>query len=73
MRKLYSYTLELKYLGGFGEQFTDKYEWDRTFQISDTITLEELNDIIQRILDWDATHLYIFRIKSISHSFMGFE
>jgi transposase len=73
MGKFHSYTLELQYLGGFGERFPYKNEWRRTFQVSDSITLEELNDIIQRILDWDATHLYIFRINGRPHSFLGFD
>ena len=64
MRKYHSYEMRLQYLGGFGEKFSETEKWYRMFEVFDSITLEVLHSIIQRILDWDATHLYIFKFFS---------
>ncbi len=64
-----SYTLRLKYIEGFNEFFPFHYEWYRDFEVSDSITLEDLNSIIQSILQWDGSCLYKFEVKGITYAY----
>ncbi len=45
--------------------------WRRDFEISDKMTLEQLSSVILQILDWDADHLYEFRIGDRVHAYLG--
>lgn len=71
MKEYYSYTIKLQYLGGFEEDFSDRDKWNRVFKVNDSVTLEMLGNIIQKILGWDGNHLYIFKIKDNQYAFMG--
>ena len=51
--------------------FNSKEDWNRIFEVPNSITLEHLNSIIQTILDWDEAHLYTFQIKNNHYAFMG--
>ncbi|MDM8538329.1 hypothetical protein QUF70_16360, partial [Desulfobacterales bacterium HSG17] len=73
MKEKYLYTMKLQYLGGVGEIFLEKETWHRIFEVPDYVTLEILSSIIQQILGWDESHLYIFKIKNIQHAFMGWD
>ena len=67
------YEIRIQYLGGFEDNFTDNGEWYRDFVIPGTITLEELNNLIQKILNWDDPHLYFFSIKNQKYAFFGLD
>lgn len=65
--------LRIQYLGGFANDFDDKEKWHRDFEVPGTITLENLNFIIQKILDWNDPHLYLFIVKGIKYAFFGMD
>jgi transposase len=65
--------IRLKYLGAFGCDFNAKVQWFRDFSVPESITLEELNGVIQTILRWDDTHLYVFRVKDKNYAFFGLD
>lgn len=66
MKKRYlKYVIRIQYLGGFEDDFNEKDNWYRDFEVCSEITLENLNSIIQKILNWDDSHLYLFAIKGV--------
>ena len=71
MKKLFFYTMRLSYLGGFGIDLLNKKKWYRDFAVTNLISLEVLHSIIQTILGWDDSHLYIFKIKEQNFGFFG--
>ena len=62
MKKIFSYTMRLSYLGGFGIDLLNRKNWYRDFAVTNSISLEVLHSIIQTILGWDDSHLYIFKM-----------
>ena len=46
--------------------------WSREFTVSGKTTLEQLSEIILKVLDWDSLHLYEFRIHNKVYAHMVF-
>lgn len=67
-----SYMARLEYLGGFCEDFAEKSNWWRDFQVPENTTLEQLNIVIQSILEWDDVHACIFEINGANRVFLGY-
>ena len=66
------YTFELQYAGGFGDDFSIRPHWNRTFEVSKDTTLESLSRVILDILDWDFSHLYEFHIRDKKYIDFGY-
>ena len=65
----------MKYIGCFYKAFPNKPTWHRDFLVPDSITLETLSVIIQKILNWkwDESSIYIFYINGINYAHFGFK
>ena len=63
----------MNYCGGFGEKLPKRCKWHRDFEVDASISLEILNIIIQKILNWDDTHLYIFKVRGMNYANFGFD
>lgn len=68
-----SYTIRIEYAGTGFTDLSLQQDWHRDFRVPESITLEELHLVIQRILNWDGAHLYEFEIGSTAHAFVGLD
>ncbi len=67
------FLLQLKYKGGFGDNFRDEKQWHRNILIQSRTTLEYLSCIITNIMNWDHCHLYYFVVDKKNYIHNGLD
>ena len=66
------FLMRIEYLGHSCEKEAVPIDgWHRDIELAGYVTLCELNDIIQQVLEWDNTHLYIFSAHNKHYAYLG--
>ncbi len=64
--------IRIEYLGQeYGNNATPLSGWHRDIELRDDVTLNELNNVIQQVLGWDNTHLYVFTVNEKHYAYLG--